>query len=137
MLTRNVSLIEGLLNDEKKLLQFLDGKYQQYKDYNDCTLDVRYVGNKPYYSFHRTAETPLYLGSADNVFVQNIQIAALIGIFLPFVETTFRQSNSFFPNIRRFRRTIWRNFCRSTTFRRNSASPSCPLLSIRSGTMRC
>lgn len=26
MLTRNVSLIEGLLNDEKKLLQFLDGK---------------------------------------------------------------------------------------------------------------
>ena len=48
MLTRNVSLIEGLLNDEKKLLQFLDGKYQQYKDYNDCTLDVRYVGNKPY-----------------------------------------------------------------------------------------
>ena len=73
MLTRNVSLIEGLLNDEKKLLQFLDGKYQQYKDYNDCTLDVRYVGNKPYYSFHRAAETPLYLGSADNVFVQNIQ----------------------------------------------------------------
>lgn len=97
MLTRNVSLIEGLLNDEKKLLQFLDGKYQQYKDYNDCTLDVRYVGNKPYYSFHRTAETPLYLGSADNVFVQNIQN------------------------------------CRSTTSRRNSASPNCPLLSIRSG----
>lgn len=73
MLTRNVSLIEGLLNDEKKLLQFLDGKYQQYKEYSDCTLDVRYVGNKPYYSFHRTAESPLYLGSADNVFVQNIQ----------------------------------------------------------------
>lgn len=73
MLTRNVSLIESLLNDEKKLLQFLDGKYRQYKDYNDCTLDVRYVGNKPYYSFHRAAESPLYLGSADNVFVQNIQ----------------------------------------------------------------
>lgn len=101
MLTRNVSLIEGLLNDEKKLLQFLDGKYQQYKDYNDCKLDVRYVGNKPYYSFHRTAETPLYLGSADNVFVQNIQN------------------------------------CQSIISRRNSASLRCPLLSIRSGMMRC
>lgn len=73
MLTRNVSLIEGLLNDEKKLLQFLDGKYQQYKEYSDCTLDVRYVGNKPYYSFHRAAEKSLYLGSPDNAFVQNIQ----------------------------------------------------------------
>ena len=105
MLTRNVSLIEGLLNDEKKLLQFLDGKYQQYKDYNDCTLDVRYVGNKPYYSFHRTAETPLYLGSADNVFVQNIQncrtyrdLAAYSRDNVKAIEQFLSQYSSISPN---------------------------------------
>lgn len=132
MLTRNVSLIESLLNDEKKLLQFLDGKYRQYKDYNDCTLDVRYVGNKPYYSFHRFTWVPPTMS-----LFRISKIAALIGIFLPFVGTTFRQSKNFFPNIRQLRRIIWENFCQSIISRRNSVSPRCPLLSIRSGTMRC
>ena len=136
MLTRNVSLIEGLLNDEKKLLQFLDGKYQQYKDYNDCTLDVRYVGNKPYYSFHRTAETPLYLGSADNVFVQNIQncrtyrdLSAICRDNVQAIEQFLSQYTPISPN--NLEKLLPKHS------RRNSASLRCPLLSIRSGMMRC
>lgn len=135
MLTRNVSLIEGLLNDEKKLLQFLDGKYRQYKDYNDCKLATSETNPTIRFTVplkHRFTWVPPTTSS-----FRISKTAEPTGIFLPFVGTTFRQSNSFFPNIRRFRRTIWRNFCRSTTFRRNSASPLCPLLSIRSGMMRC